>query len=64
MESPPALAESLIFTIGVRYILALAPSAKSTVSGCTDNCQSVMAFGNAVLGFLFLFYLSFSFLLL
>ena len=46
---PPALAEILIFTIGVRYILALAPSAKSTDSGCADNCQSVMAFGNAVL---------------
>ena len=39
----PALAESLIFAIGVRYILALAPSAKSTVSGCADNCQSVIA---------------------
>ena len=38
-----SLLESLIFAIGVRYILALAPSAKSTVSGCTDNCQSVIA---------------------
>ena len=39
----PVLVESLIFAIGVPYILALAPSAKSTVSGCADNCQSVMA---------------------
>ena len=39
-----------MFAIGVRYILALAPSARSTVSGCADNCQSVMAFGNAVWG--------------
>ena len=45
----PALAESLIFAIGVRYILVLAPSAKSTVSGYADYWQSVMAFDNAVL---------------
>ena len=45
----PALAESLIFAIGVRYILALAPSAKSTVSAYVDYCQSVMTFVNAVL---------------
>ena len=38
----PVFVESVIFAIGVRYILALAPSAKSTVSGCADNCQSVM----------------------
>ena len=35
--------------IGIRYILALAPSAKSTVSGYADYCQSVMAFDNAIL---------------
>ena len=37
-----------IFAIGVRYILALAPSAKSMVSGYADYCQSVLAFNNAV----------------
>ena len=39
----------LIFAIGVRYILALAPSAKSTVSTYVDYCQSGMTFVNAVL---------------
>ena len=34
---------------GVRYILALAVSATSMGSGCADNCQSVMALGNAIL---------------
>ena len=39
----------LIFAIGVRYILALAPSAKSTVSAYADYCQSGMTFVSAVL---------------
>ena len=51
VESCASFSGELIFAIGVRYILALAPSANSTVSAYTDDCQSVMTFVNAVLDF-------------
>ena len=48
---PPALAESSIVTNGVRYNLALAAPATSTVSGCAVNCQSViMTLGMQIIG--------------
>ena len=49
MESCTSFSGELIFAIGVRYILALVPSAKSTVSAYADYCQSVMTFVNVVL---------------
>ena len=49
VESCASFSGELIFAIGVPYILALAPSAKSTVSAYADYCQSVMTFVNAVL---------------